>query len=210
MIPKYLNLKLGAKSRLQNLRNANPADWRKAREYTLNNWASAHAELSQGSNGKKSVWYCHTGPQFRNEIYADQLEGSRIEHEGWYADDDCNEKVRGIVAKLSHGRYLAGYKLSDSGERVYFDQVFLDNEDASIHADHEAEKCAEIARDDSEKFHAALTLETKIEDSFARLRECLILRNYACMGHVRSEILRLISTIRESRERLSTEFAGVL
>lgn len=169
--------------------------------------------LSQGfnsDNGSKTpVWYCHTGAQFRDERYCDELVKS-ISHTGWYSDEECSEKVRGIVGRLTHGRFIAGYEWSSNGERVYFGDVFDDVDDAARRADSHAEWYAETCREHDANFQAAQRLETKIEQAFARLRECLTLRNNPCFDYARDEIAELIASIRSNRDDLETNYAGVL
>lgn len=148
------------------------ADWRAARRYGFDNWAASHGALDQGSNtqtvwrGGKSVevktpiWYCHTGEQFRNE--QDAHEVWRMDHTGWHADPDGRVLYVGIVGQLTHGRYIAGYRISDSGERVYFGTAFDDDESAARYADSEAERLAEREYAHQERYHAAQELRESI------------------------------------------------
>lgn len=225
-IPQYLQLnKGGAMARLCILKNKAAytnapdvnlppsrglASWRDAREWNFGNWRHAFGELSQGFNGtdsnKTPIWYCHTGEQFRNEQFADEVQDSPIKHRGWYSNEDCSSKVRGVVGQLTHGRYIAGYHWSDNGERVYFGEVFDDLREAARAADSHAEAYAEAAREDAEKYQAARRLEEETEDALTRLRECIVLRHTQCMDYIRDEIAELIETIRTNRETLSTEY----
>jgi hypothetical protein len=190
-----------------------PKTWREARRYGFGNWRAAYcAGLNQGFNGegKTPVWYCHSGACFRNERFADECEDApRLvrENQGWYSDMDGNSTVRGIVSRLTHGRYIAGYYWSNNGERVYFQDVYFSEREAAIAANHCAETYAEICRNDDADFQEARKLENKIEESFTRLRECLALRHRACMAYVRDEARELIETIREARNTLKTQYA---
>lgn len=140
--------------------NRNPStrlaqdDWRKARRWKLNNYEAAYGALDQGFNGtdqyKTAIWYCSTGEQFRNDRYCDEVSQS-ISHTGWFCDIYQDRKARGIVANLTHGRYIAGYEISDSGERVYFDEIHTDEKDAAFMADEHARVIAEIEIDYSEQ-----------------------------------------------------------
>ena len=210
--PIYLRIEsTNAKSRLTYLRNraANTAGhtWRDARKWNMKNWRDAYMSgLHQGTDANKNaIWCSHKGPNFRSEKYADEV--SSIDHTGWFTDVDQSEKARGIVARLTHGRFIAGYHWDSNDERVYFPEIFDDEDDAARAADSHAESFAEIAREDSEKYDAARDLENTIEDSLQRLRECLVLRHRQCMGYVRDEIAELIETIRDARQSLATEYA---
>lgn len=119
-----------------------PGDWRGARHWTLKGYEAAYGTLSPGKNGSEAVWYCHTGESFRNERYCDEIARS-INHTGWFCDIYQNGKARGIVAGLSHGRFIAGYELSDSGERVYFDTIHMDETDVALMADEHARVIAD-------------------------------------------------------------------
>lgn len=180
--PKYLNLSIGAPARLAELRTAfaqhetrypncpeayKSKNWRNVRTSNFRNWQDNFAALSQGFTTRCGreipVWYCHTGEQFRKECYADEVENSPIDHAGWFSDEECNEKVRGIVARLPHGRFISGYEWSSNGERVYFAEVFDDIREAARNADEEARIFAELCRDDDAKFREAQRLEDENE-----------------------------------------------
>ena len=91
-----------------------PNDWKGARRYTLGNYTEAYcAGINQG--GKE--WYSHMGEQFRNERNADACNGGP-DHSGWFTDSEGYDKAVGIVASLTHGRYIAGYRWTSNDERV--------------------------------------------------------------------------------------------
>lgn len=222
---RYFYLNISAAKRLAMLRDAfanhgvkyphcpvhaKPKTWRDIRG---TNHKSVHAycgALVQGFNGtgknKTPVWYCHTGPQFRDERFADECERGPA-HEGWFSDTDYSEKVRGIVGRLTRGRFIAGYEWTSNGERVYFPEVFSDEGEAANMADEHARIYAETCMADSEKQDAARELETETADKLQRLRECLVLRHEACMHYVRDEIADLIAIIKTNRETLRTDYA---
>ncbi len=212
----YPSLTIGAARRLALFRKeaetgkwSRPMTWRDMRFATL----TSHSGLDQGSNGtgraRVAVWYSQDGkPQFRDERFCDHI--ARIEHTGWYADAHEYDTVRGIVARLPHGRCIVGYLMSSNDERVYFPQIFDDEREAAHMADEHARVVAESEREYSERQNAARDIEDATETALQRLRECIALRHRECMSYVRDEIAELIETIRGNRERLSSEFADVL
>lgn len=217
---RYFDLSTPAPKRLQMMREAfanhaakyphcpewaKPKTWRDIRGTTHKGVHAYTGGLSQGLNDGNPVYYTHTGPQFRNERFADEIDNSQ--DRGWYTDTDRNELARGIVGRLTHGRCIAGYHWSSNGERVYFPEVFTDTDDAAQAANEHARVFAEAAFEDSERFDAARELEEENETALQRLRECLVLRHKACMRYVRDEISELIDGIREKRETLRTDYA---
>ena len=206
----YLNLKIGAKNRLAALKASaangkwvNPMTWRNVRFATF----KSSCELSRGLNNKRPVYYSFS-QVFERQKFADEIlqSGNR----GYYSDIDCDSTIRGIVVKLPHGKFIAGYYWSDNGEYVYYPEIETDENDAARSADHYAEQYAELCREDSERFDAAQKLQFDISDSIKRLRECIKLRNVACMDYVRSEIIETIEKIKSMRDELATTYAGVL
>lgn len=118
-------------------------DWRGARHWTLADYESAYGHgMSQGLNGKTAVWCAFSGSAVRNERDAHDI--ARIGHRGWFTDNEYQEDMSiGIVGTLTHGRFIAGYRLTMNDERVYFDEVFTDEEDAARMADEHARVIAE-------------------------------------------------------------------
>lgn len=207
--PRYLNLRIGAVARLQSLRALNRNDWRKARAYGYGNASQAYChEMNAGSNDKARVWCTFTGQYFRTERYADEI--AKIDHRGWYTDDEFQDATcRGIVASLPHGRFLAGYEMSETGERVWFDEAYEDDKEAARAGDGIAERLAEQEREYQARWRAARDLEDDIETKLTRLRECMVLRHQACMAYVRKEVPQLVRSVRDARHSLATEFKDV-
>jgi hypothetical protein len=158
--PQYLQLNQGgSQARLSILRNhaayTNAPDvnlppsrrlpsWREARAYGFHDWASAYAALSQGLGGNESVWYCFTGEQFRNPQWSDEI--VRLRHTGWFYDAEFQEPgmvYRGFVESLTHERFVAGYEDIEAGSRVYFGNVFTNQEQAAQMADEHARVAAQ-------------------------------------------------------------------
>lgn len=221
----YLNLKIGARRRLDYLRgyaeslnarhnarkaagDTRPYTWRDVRYCGFHNARSARCELSPGRQGDRRIWYAHTGQQFPREKYADEI--IDILHTGWYTDINCFETARGIVVALPRGRFLAGYEWSENGERVYFADIYASAEEAARAADSEAACFAEQAREYDARYQEARRLEDEIDDNLSRLRECLALRNRPCFAHLRDEARELMGKIRAARAVLDAEYADCL
>jgi hypothetical protein len=64
----------------------------------------------------------------------------------------------------------------------------------------------------AQKFRAAQALETEIEEATAELCKALALRNdkRPCFAGMREQARQLMETIRDKRDTLRTDFAGVL
>ena len=192
----------GAPARMAILRKRLPSgDWKSARNYRLNTYASAFALLSPGKQSDGSpIWYSHGGPEFRGERDAHDIVNLR--HKGWFTDTECSETAVGIVARLPHGRFLAGYRWTSNGERVYFPEVFTDEDEAARAADSYAEAFAEDAREDSERFNAMQEAADEITHVEALLRKRLPGRN--ATDTLRDEVRSLIEELRAARRDLET------
>ena len=142
--------------------------WRDIRGTTHKGVNAYCGALSQGFNGadhyKTPIWYSRTGEQFRGERFADEITEAYIRHAGWFTGTEGREKARGIVACLTHGRFIAGYYWTSNGERVYFPEVYDGETEAARAADSHAEAFAESAREDSERFNAMQGAENETEE----------------------------------------------
>ena len=213
---EYLNLKIGAPRRLAYLRTSarrhnekfpsgSAATWRTVRYATLK-----HAgDLHRGMRDDAPIWYAYTGAAFPRETYAD-LCADGPDHLGWYTDVDCAMKARGIVVRLPHGKFLAGYEWSANDERVYFPEIFTDESDAACRADSHAESFADACREHDAKYREAQNLQTETEDMAHQLAEKLALRNNPRFPDAREEARELLTELRELRQRLRDEFADFL
>lgn len=216
----YLNLNIKAPQRLAILKRSaatgqwvRPMTWRDVR---FSNFRSA-AKLYTGYDDKTQIWYSHSGPVFRREKFANEIDGAYIDHRGWCTNEhgetfkDGSGLARGIVVKLPHGRYIAGYWWGDNGERVYFPEIYDDEADAAQAGDSHAKRFAELQRDDDAKFNEARRLENEIEEKTERRKECLLL---ARINHrreqMRDEARELRDDIMRARERLNDEFSDYL
>jgi len=204
----YDILKHGARVRLGHLKGKHAEHWRKYRT-GLRDTASLH----RGMNGRTPIWYSHEGV-FRREQFADEI--INLRHSGWYSHHEgwCGKDgsglVRGLVVRLPHGRFLAGYYVGDNDEHVYFPELFTDEEDAARMADEHARVIAEQMQDDSRKWDEARKLEEESEQARERLCECWALRNNPKFAALRDEARELCERIRAIRETLSTEYKEVL
>lgn len=221
----YLNMRIGTRGRLVILKRMaekinvemrrvcpeNDYTWRDVRRSGFHNSRENPGELSSGFNGKKSFWYCHTGPAFPRERFADECESAHsIDHQGWYTDDERDNAIRGLVVALPHGRFLAGYYMSDNGERGYYPDLYDDERTAAYAADSLAQNLAEEEHAYNVRLSEARELENERDEKTQRLRECLTLRNNHCFVHLRREALRLIERIREIREGLANDYADCM
>lgn len=121
---QYLNLKIGAKRRLEILRQSaktgkwvQPMTWKNCRFGTFKN---QHSLDWSGDS-----WYTFEPGALSRQKYADEA-CKQIDHGGWYTDSHYGGKARGIVVNLPHGRFIAGYEWSDNGEVVYYPEIFED------------------------------------------------------------------------------------
>lgn len=189
--------------------HAKPKSWRDIRGTNHKSVSAYCGGLSQGfeSTGayKTPVWYCHTGEQFRGERYTDDVKDAHIRHTGYFTDTDCREKSRGIVARLPHNRYIAGYHWSSNDERVYFPDVHNDETSAAYAADEHARVFAESAREDNERFNAMQDAENEAEEKQKEFKLAYMAR------HVSAEHLELVrealEELRSARDALASATA---
>lgn len=153
----YPSLAIGAKARLaifrkeaQSYTNLTVKSWRDVRFATL----KSHTGLSQGLNANDPIWATQDGAQFRNERDCHDVLHSRNGHTGWYSDVHQDDTVIGIIARLPHGRIIAGYRWTCNDERVYYPETYVDEEDAARMSDEHARVYAESCVADSERFEA--------------------------------------------------------
>jgi len=215
----YTNLTIGASERLASLRRTAAThsnreavkSWRDVRYSNLRNPSKLDAGFNGEGRSRVPVWYGFDS-FLRRETWCDEVEGigRAIDHTGWFTDTHQSDKARGFIVALPHGKFLAGYHLSMNDERVYFADIHDSARDAALMADEHARVIAEAETEHAEKFDAATDLESEIEQSLKRLRECIVLRHTACLEYVRDEISELCESIREKREDLATNFKGVL
>lgn len=205
------NIKVPAYARLSALRSAaimhnekrppsTQRTWREMRQWGFHNWAAAHCTLSQGRNNGKPIWYSHHGPEFRHETTISAY--STIKHRGWYTDSDGSQgKAEGIIAALPHGRFIAGYIWHENDERVYFPDVFDDEDDAVRAADHHAEMFAEVEREYQDKWREAVRIDDELADEIRHFHVAFSARNGRARAEARPMALHYLRMIRRLRER---------
>lgn len=168
-----------------------PDDWRAARNYRMGSYAAAYCHALNQAPGQ---WYCHMGENFRGEKDAGGP--------GWYTDPDCHDTAIGIIARLTHGRFLAGYRWTSNDERVYFPGVFTDEPDAARMADEHARVFAESAREDSERFNSMCLAELDAEEKLLEVQKAFALRHRAKFGGP-DRVREAIEELRNARETLA-------
>lgn len=213
----YLNLAIRAPRRLEYLRSLArhhaSGDWRAARTTGYDDlWMSTLCAGSQGEGNRRvKIWTSvDGGPYFKRQCFADECESAPRDvrmHKGWYTDGaDMSATARGVVARLPHGRFLAGYYWSENGEYVYAADVYEEEREAILAADSMAQRFGEEESDYQTRWREAENLRDKIKDQLKRLRECLVLRHEKCMQYTREEIHEIVQSIRKNRDVLATEY----
>ena len=187
--------------------HAKPKSWRDIRGTTHKGVNAYCGALSQGFDGtdkyRTPIWYSHTGEQFRNERFCDDV--ARMDHTGWYTDTDGSEKARGIVGNLTHNRYIAGYHWSSNDGRVYFPEVYDDETEAARAADSHAESFAESAREDSERFVAMQDAENETEEKEREFKLAFMARH---VSPDHAELAReALEELRSARDALASATA---
>lgn len=211
----YPPLSIGAKRRLAIFKQeatgrqwSRPMTWRDVRFATL----ESPTGMAQGFNsvGRTTVpvWYCHGGKQFRNERFAHEI--AHLDHTGWYGDTENAEKLhRGIVGSLPHGRFIAGYETEDNGERVYFGEIFNDEDEAAHMADEHARVAAESEDEYSQRWNEAQRLDSLIEDKRTDVEKSFALRNHPRIGRRERdwtrEVIADIRAFQREREALKVD-----
>lgn len=220
MRQKYFDLSIPAPKRLAMMRadfeahatkypycpeHAKPETWRDVRGTTHKSFGAYTAALSQGFNKGEPIWYCHTGEQFRDEKFADECPGGP-DHRGWNTDSHCDGTARGIVGRLPHGRFIAGYWWGDNGERVYFSEIFDDETEAARMADEHARVFAESEYEDNARFDAMQDAEFDCEEKLLEVQKAFALRHDWRFGGF-ERVAHAIEELREAREELAAATA---
>lgn len=106
-----------------------------------------HAPRPNSSNTERGFYLDSDGQGFERWEWADDVISLR--HTGWYTDEYCEDKMRGIVVRLNRGRgFLAGWSMGEGmASTVDTGTVFDDVRDAALCADSMAENAAERERE---------------------------------------------------------------
>jgi hypothetical protein len=215
-VSKFFDLTIPAPKRLEMMReayanfdikypncpeHAKPKSWRDIRGTTHKGLPAYVGALSRGFNDGCPVWYTHGATGLRDEKT----------DSAYWTDANYVAEARGLIVKLPHGRYLAGYYWTENGESVIFPDIYETREDAEAGADYEARKFADCAFSDSQRFEEMKEIEWKIEQKIERLRECRALSNINFRREaMRGECREIIADIRELRYRLKNEFSDFM
>jgi hypothetical protein len=135
----------------------------------------------------------------RYSKYADNLSRD-INHTGWFCDPHQAEQCRGTVGTISHGRFLAGYELMDSGAKCFFARVYGDAVEAAHAADEEARIYAEKEYEYNEAWNEGGELRGIIEEKKEDICGYWPARHHP---RVRADIDSIIGDIRAFEKELS-------
>jgi hypothetical protein len=140
--------------------------------------------------------------------WADECEGARIRHTGWFCDDDQCEKIRGIVMRLPRGRgFLAGWSMGEGmASTVDYSPIFDNAADAAACADSMAENAADNEREyqarESARVEARELAELDVKEKTRELEQSFALRHRSKFGGF-DRVREAIAELREARENLA-------
>jgi hypothetical protein len=100
---------------------------------------------------------------WRQVRYADDV--VRLSHRGWFTDEFQDSTLRGIIALLPRGRYLAGYEETDGGQVGFQCHAYDDEDEAARAADNLAERVAERERDYNAAWAAGRIASEKVQEA---------------------------------------------
>lgn len=83
------------------------------------------------------------GMPARRWTWCDEVAGMHISHNGWYCDRFGDQTIRGIVVRLPHGRFLAGWSMGERMASAVDGTIYTDEVEAAYAADEEARVAAE-------------------------------------------------------------------
>lgn len=166
--------------------------------------------------------------------WADEVKDVRIDHKGWYTDEDgAGDLMRGIVIRLPHGRgFLYGWSLGEGMSASIEGDIWPGDDEAGAAraADQCAESMAEDAREHQARWREAADLDREIADACEELRDLRLRWSNALHAHldamrkgagaaadylqtvtldrIREDFAKAAEELRTLRERLP-EFADV-
>jgi hypothetical protein len=154
-------------------------------------------DASVGTDGAMHFFADRNAP-VRYMKYADEL--VRLNHTGWFCDPHQNEKCRGIVGAISHGRFIAGYELVDSGAKCFFPKSYDCEYEAAHAANEEARAYAEKEYEHNEAWQEGSWLNDLIEAKKADICDYWPAR---ATRRVRADIAEIIGDIRAFEKELA-------
>jgi len=93
-------------------------------------------------------FYLDNHGSFNRWQWADEVNGARVNHTGWYSDEYGDaEKIRGLVVCLPHGKFLAGWSMGEGMASAVEGDLYIDIIEAAYAADSIAEDVAERERE---------------------------------------------------------------
>lgn len=109
-------------------------------------------------------FYLQDAGGFDRYKWADEVVNLR--HTGWFCDEFQDDKIRGLVVRLPHGRFLAGWSMGEQMASAVEGEIYTSESEAAYAADSIAERVAESEREYQEEERARLDAEE------ARLLNC--------------------------------------
>jgi hypothetical protein len=143
-------------------------------------------DMPRYSSTGSRAYYCDNVPNgWRETGNADEIEGVRIHHKGWFTDPDCGGTLRGFVIQITArkgvAQFIAATRHSDwDGITLWPLDRFDNAADAARLADQHAERAAETEReyqiawrkgqDAAELHNEAINLRSEAMQTIADLR----------------------------------------
>lgn len=144
--------------------------------------------------------------------YADQVEYSAVDHQGWYVDchgDNSRGVLRGAVAAFSHGRFLPMVHNSESGEWFIFDSLGDSARDTAQAADAYAKEQAEQEWEYQRRWLEANGLRERLEQIKDRLAELQVLIESGRFESASGEAARLTEEAADITGKLNDEYSDI-
>ena len=111
-----------------------------------------HAPRPEKAGTGRGFYLDSDGQPFTRWQWADEVDGVRINHTGWWTDEyGDSETIRGIVVSLPHGRFLAGWSMGEGMASTVDGYIYDSASDAAYAADSMAESAAEDEREYQEQ-----------------------------------------------------------
>lgn len=136
-----------------------------AKAPTSSSYYHAPKPIRRGAHPGKGFYLTANDAMGMRWRWADEISGTRIRHKGWYSDAWQDQTIRGIVIRLPHGRFLAGWSMGIGLASSCDGTIYTDE----IEAAHAADECARVAaereRDYQEQWDAEQSAdETETEE----------------------------------------------